>query len=70
MAADRQLFLPERQRLARGDAELPFDQILAGNSSVTGCSTWSRVFISMNQMRSGFSPSDASAMNSIVPAPT
>ena len=39
-------------------------------SSVTGCSTWSRVFISMNQMRSARRPSLASAMNSIVPAPT
>jgi hypothetical protein len=38
-------------------------------SSVTGCSTCSRVFISMNQMRSGRRPSDASAMNSTVPAP-
>ncbi len=37
--------------------------------SVTGCSTWSRVFISMNQKRSGLSPSEASAMNSTVPAP-
>ena len=37
--------------------------------SVTGCSTCSRVFISMNQMRSAFSPSEASAMNSMVPAP-
>ena len=39
-------------------------------ASVTGCSTCSRVFISMNQIRSARSPSDASAMNSMVPAPT
>ena len=37
--------------------------------SVTGCSTCSRVFISMNQKPSGLSPFDASTMNSIVPAP-
>ncbi len=39
-------------------------------ASVTGCSTCSRVFISMNQIRSARRPSDASAMNSTVPAPT
>jgi hypothetical protein len=39
-------------------------------SSVTGCSTCSRVFISMNQMRSARRPFDASAINSIVPAPS
>jgi hypothetical protein len=39
-------------------------------SSVTGCSTCRRVFISMKKMRSAESPSLASAMNSIVPAPT
>ena len=45
-------------------------------SSVTQCSTCSRVFISMNQMRSARRPeppsflSDVSAMNSMVPAPT
>ena len=38
-------------------------------SSVTGCSTCSRVFISMNQMRSAAAP-PASAMNSTVPAPS
>ena len=38
-------------------------------ASVTGCSTCSRVFISMNQKRSGRSPSRPSAMNSTVPAP-
>ena len=38
-------------------------------ASVTGCSTCSRVFISMNQKRSGRSPSEPSTMNSTVPAP-
>lgn len=36
-------------------------------SSVTGCSTWRRVFISMNQYEAGASPG---TMNSTVPAPT
>ena len=39
-------------------------------ASVTGCSTCSRVFISMNQTPSGRSPFEPSAMNSTVPAPT
>ena len=39
-------------------------------ASVTGCSTCSRVFISMNQKPSGRSPRAPSAMNSTVPAPS
>ena len=39
-------------------------------ASVTGCSTCSRVFISMNQKPSAAGPSTPSAMNSTVPAPT
>ncbi len=35
-------------------------------SSVTGCSTWSRVFISMKQYAPGSAPG---TMNSTVPAP-
>jgi hypothetical protein len=38
-------------------------------ASVTGCSTWRRVFISMNQKPSGRRPPAPSAMNSTVPAP-
>ena len=38
-------------------------------ASVTGCSTCSRVFISMNQKPSARSPFAPSAMNSTVPAP-
>jgi hypothetical protein len=35
------------QRLARGDAQLPLDQVQPVIISVTGCSTCRRVFISM-----------------------
>ena len=59
--------LAERQRLARGDAEL---ELAPGRvpvtSSVTGCSTWSRVFIS----RKYASSVSASSRNSTVPALT
>ena len=57
-AVDRKLVLPLRQRLA---ATPPAAAIRPDPapviSSVTGCSTWSRVFISMNQMRSARRPS-------------
>ena len=54
VAGQRDLFLRERQRLARGDSQLPFDKIgCRSPSRVTGCSTCSRVFISMNQNRVG-----------------
>lgn len=47
VAANLQLFLLEWQRLAGGDAQLPFDEVLPVIISVTGCSTCRRVFISM-----------------------
>ena len=43
----------ERQRLARGDAQLLLDQVEPVTTSVTGCSTCSRVFISMKKNSSG-----------------
>ena len=44
---DGDVVLGERQRLAGGDPQLQLDQVEAGDrASVTGCSTWSRVFIS------------------------
>ena len=38
--------LPDGQMLAGGDADYLLDEIDAGDESVTGCSTWRRVFIS------------------------
>ena len=70
MAVQFDLVLRQRQFLAERHPQLPFHQIFAGDRSVTGCSTCSRVFISMNQMRSADKPPEASAMNSMVPAPT
>ena len=48
VAADGDVVLGDRQRLAGGDAELELDQVEArrDRASVTGCSTWRRVFIS------------------------
>ena len=66
---DRQRRLPGRQRLAGRDPDLHSTRSVPVTISVTGCSTWSRVFISMNQKRSSRSPCEASAMNSTVPAP-
>ena len=39
--------LAEGQLLARGDLDLPFDQVQPVTISVMGCSIWRRVFISM-----------------------
>ena len=36
-----------RQALTRGDAQLGLGEVDPGDQPVTGCSTWSRVFISM-----------------------
>ncbi len=65
--------MPARAQLVRpglllpgGDAQLQLDQVDAGDLSVTGCSTCSRVFISMKKNSSGRSPA---TMNSTVPAP-
>jgi hypothetical protein len=46
-AVEGKLFLRLRQRICRRRPELPFDEVLPVISSVTGCSTWRRVFISM-----------------------
>ena len=48
MALEADLGLGERQLLAGGDPQLELDQVQTPTapSSVTGCSTWSRVFIS------------------------
>ena len=65
MALEADLGLGERQLLARGDPQLELDQVEADvTSSVTGCSTWSRVFIS----RKYASPVAVSRRNSTVPA--
>ena len=71
VAVDAQILLRLRQasRPTRRAAAIRRDRVPV-IASVTGCSTCSRVFISMNQKRSAFRPSDASAMNSTVPAPT
>ncbi len=47
MATLRDGLLRQRQRFARGDAQLPLHQIQAVTISVTGCSTCRRVLISM-----------------------
>jgi len=47
VAADLDVALAVGQRFARGDEQLRFDDIDAVTSSVTGCSTCTRVFISM-----------------------
>lgn len=64
VAIEADLVLLQRQRLAEGDAQLPLDEVDAGDQLVTGCSTWRRVFISMKNT------SLPSETNSIVPAPT
>ena len=47
MAAEFDVALLEREVVAGGGADLFEDQVDAGDHSVTGCSTWMRVFISM-----------------------
>ena len=65
MAACRDLFLAQRQRLAGGDAELPFDQIEAGDHLGHGMlDLEARVHLHEIEVRR------PSAMNSTVPAPT
>ena len=49
VARQAQFVLPQRQRLARRHAQLPFDEVQPVTASVTGCSTCSRVFISMKK---------------------
>ena len=74
MALEGDVVLGDAERLAGGDAELELDEVdalaaLVGptrtTSSVTGCSTWRRVFIS----RKKNSPVALSSRNSTVPAP-
>ena len=67
MPGEGDVVLLERQRLAGGDQQLEPDQVQgpAGDghrSSVTGCSTWSRVFISRKKT------SSPDTRNSTVPA--
>ena len=64
----RDLVLGERQRLAGGDAELPFDEVEAGDRLGDRVLDLERVFISMNQKPSGRSGPEPSTMNSMVPA--
>ena len=47
MPVDGEIGLREQQALARRDAELQLDEVRRVIASVTGCSTWRRVFISM-----------------------
>ena len=47
VAAQAEVALRHRELLARRDADLLLHQVDAGHLSVTGCSTWMRVFISM-----------------------
>ena len=48
MAVGRDVRLLEAERLAAGDPQLVVDEVAPGDGSVTGCSTWRRVFISRN----------------------
>jgi len=65
VAAQRDVGLGDRQRRAAGDLDLPRTRSKPVTSSVTGCSTWMRVFIS----RKKNSPW-RSSRHSTVPAPT
>ena len=47
VAAQLHVLLPDRERLARGDEDLLRTRSIPVTSSVTVCSTWMRVFISM-----------------------
>ncbi len=62
MTVQYHFLLGERQRLAFGHRQLPGHQILAGDGLGDGCSTCSRVFISMKN-------SSPHSRNSMVPAP-
>src|SRR6266542_6296775 len=46
VAVEDDVVLRVAELLARGDPDLLADEVAPGHSSVTGCSTWSRVFIS------------------------
>ena len=65
MAVEADVVLGDTERLAGGDPELVGDEVTPVVSSVTGCSTWSRVFISRN-----VKVPRSSSRNSHVPALT
>ena len=69
MPGERELVLALRQRLARRDAELPFDEVLAGDH------LGDRMLdleprVHLHEVERAVAANESAAMNSTVPAPT